>query len=65
MSLMTTTPVRMRAPTHAKLRQLAQQHRLTMADAMELAVEAFVDLSLTDRRAMIEGKPRRKRAKQT
>lgn len=57
----TSTPVRCRAETHSQLRQLAARHRITVIDALELAVEHWASLPVEQRREHIDREPRRKR----
>lgn len=57
----TTQQLRVRAKSHAQLSSLAARHRITLIDAAELAIANFAELPVEERRARIDGEPRRKR----
>lgn len=58
-----SSPVRIRPAAHSKLRQLAAKHRITVIDAVEIAIETFAGLDPEERRKLIdrENAPHRKR----
>lgn len=56
----TSTPVRIRGEAHRTIKKIADQHRITIVDAIEIAIDRFAGMTSTARRKLIDNpKPRR------
>ena len=54
-------PVRIRTGSIKRIRAVAARHRITVVDAIAIAIELFESLPVDERRRLIDGEPRRKR----